>query len=103
MNFVCIVFEQGDEILTLLSMVKQMVECNPLTSASSALRNQGPPVFIFYLFIFFVLFCFYRKSLWTLQSPVDAQIRLKKLTIVSEKVKVFGLRRTICEILPRSN
>ena len=27
-NFVCIVFEQGDEMLTLLSMEKQMVECN---------------------------------------------------------------------------
>ena len=28
MNFVCTVFEQGDEMLTLLSMEKIMVECN---------------------------------------------------------------------------
>ena len=28
MNFVCIVFEQRDEMLTLLSMEKQMVDCN---------------------------------------------------------------------------
>ena len=28
MNFVCTVFEKGDEKLTLLSMEKQMVECN---------------------------------------------------------------------------
>ena len=28
MNFVCAVFEQGDERLTLLSMEKTMVECN---------------------------------------------------------------------------
>ena len=28
MNFVCIVFEQGDEMLTFFSMEKQMVECN---------------------------------------------------------------------------
>ena len=27
-NFVCIVFEQDDEMLTLLSMKKQMVDCN---------------------------------------------------------------------------
>ena len=27
-NFVCTVFQQGDEMLTLLSMGKQMVECN---------------------------------------------------------------------------
>ena len=28
MNFVCTFFEQGDEMLTLLSMEKTMVECN---------------------------------------------------------------------------
>ena len=28
MNFVCTVSEQGDEMLTLLSMKKTMVECN---------------------------------------------------------------------------
>ena len=28
MNVVCTVFEQGDEMLTLLSMEKTMVECN---------------------------------------------------------------------------
>ena len=28
MNFVCTVFGQGDEMLTLLSMEKTMVECN---------------------------------------------------------------------------
>ena len=28
MNFVCRVFEQGDEMLTLLSMEKTIVECN---------------------------------------------------------------------------
>ena len=28
MNFVCTVFEQGDEMLTVLSMEKTMVECN---------------------------------------------------------------------------
>ena len=27
-NFVCIVFKQGDKMLTLLSMEKQIVECN---------------------------------------------------------------------------
>ena len=30
MNFVYTVFEQGDEMLTLLSMEKTMVECNLL-------------------------------------------------------------------------
>ena len=30
MNFVCTVFEQVDEMLTLLSMEKTMVECNLL-------------------------------------------------------------------------
>ena len=29
-NFVCTVFEQGNEMLTLLSMEKTMVECNLL-------------------------------------------------------------------------
>ena len=28
MNFVCTVFEQGDEMLTLLFMERKMVECN---------------------------------------------------------------------------
>ena len=28
MNFVCIIFEQGDGMLTWLSMEKEMVECN---------------------------------------------------------------------------
>ena len=28
MNFICTVFEQGDEMLTLLSMEKTMVDCN---------------------------------------------------------------------------
>ena len=35
MNFVCTVFEQGDEMLTLLSMEKQMVECKHLDIESS--------------------------------------------------------------------
>ena len=30
MNFVCTVFEQGDEILTLLSVEKPMGESNPI-------------------------------------------------------------------------
>ena len=34
MNFVCTVFEQGDEMLTLLSMEKTMVECNQMKAYS---------------------------------------------------------------------
>ena len=36
-NVVCKVFEQGDEMLTLLSTEKQMVKCNP--SVPSGLRG----------------------------------------------------------------
>ena len=32
MNFICTVFEQGDEMLTLLSMEKTMVECNHIST-----------------------------------------------------------------------
>ena len=42
-NSVCIVFEQGDEMLTRLSMEKQMVECNLNWSRDSlmfASRNE---------------------------------------------------------------
>ena len=41
MNFVCTVFEQGDEMLTLLSMEKARVECNHKTNVIISLYNPG--------------------------------------------------------------
>ena len=54
MNFVCTVFEQGDEMLTLLSMEKAMVECNLKlgtglirnTSASNIVASDGPSLWL---------------------------------------------------------
>ena len=56
-NFVCIVFEQGDEMLTLLCMEKQMVECNleedPKVNCfhqiKSLLKVKCPSVLLIYL------------------------------------------------------
>ena len=41
MNFVYAVFEQGDEMLTLLSMEKQMVECNLLLYRVKGEKSQA--------------------------------------------------------------
>ena len=44
MNFVCIVFELGDEMLTLLSMENLIVQCNPLVKGDGSVRARALPV-----------------------------------------------------------